>query len=292
MGLPRHLVSFARDLVGLSVWLVLLLMVFVPLERVFGNHSQKVLRRSFGTDLAYYFLNGILPKLMLVIPLTALSAGLHRLVPLAFYSSVAAMPLWLRLAAALVVNEIGGYWGHRWSHEIPFLWRFHAIHHSAGEIDWLVTAKAHPFDMFFTHLCALVPVYLSGLAQPLGNRVDFVPVTVTAITMYWAYFLHANIQWRFGWLEWLISTPGFHHWHHANDGPEVHDKSYAATLPWVDKCFGTLYLPPGWPAKYGSDTRVAPDLAGQLLDPIGQKDAAPRVAPLHVWGRAPQKTRS
>jgi sterol desaturase/sphingolipid hydroxylase (fatty acid hydroxylase superfamily) len=198
MGLPRHLVSFAKDLVGLSVWLVLLLAVFVPLERIFGKHSQKVLRRSFGTDVFYYFLNGILPKLLLVIPLTVLSAGAHRLVPLAFYSSVAAMPLWLRLTAALVVNEIGGYWGHRWSHEIPFLWRFHAIHHSAEEIDWLVTAKAHPLDMFFTHFCAMVPLYLLGLAQPLGNRVDFVPVAVTAVTMYWAYFLHANVQWRFG----------------------------------------------------------------------------------------------
>lgn len=268
MGLHRHLISFASDLEGLSVWLVLLLIVFVPLERIFGNHSQKVFRRSLGADLFYYFLNGILPKLLLISSLTVLSAGVHRLVPLAFYSSVAGMPTWLRLAAALVVNEIGGYWGHRWSHEIPFLWRFHAIHHSAEEIDWLVTAKAHPIDMFFTRLCAMVPVYALGLAQPPGNRVDFVPVVVTIVTTYWAYFIHANLKWRFGWLEWLISTPGFHHWHHTNDGPEVINKNYAATFPWVDKCFGTLYLPREWPTKYGSDTPVASDLAGQLLDPL------------------------
>ena len=264
-----HLISFAKELVGLSIWLVLLLIVFVPLERIFGNHSQRVFRRSFGADLFYYFLNGILPKLLLIGSLTVLSAALHRLVPLAFYTSVAALPLWLRLAAALIVNEIGGYWGHRWSHEIPFLWRFHVIHHSAEEIDWLVTVKAHPVDMFFTRLCAMVPVYVLGLAQPLGNRVDFVPVIVTAFTTYWAYFLHANITWRFGWLEWLISTPAFLHWHHTNDGPEFVDKNYAATFPWVDKCFGTLYLPSAWPTKYGSNTPIAPDLPGQLFDPIG-----------------------
>jgi sterol desaturase/sphingolipid hydroxylase (fatty acid hydroxylase superfamily) len=268
MDLPRHLISFARDLVGLSAWLVLLLIVFVPLERIFGNHSQKVFRRSFGADLFYYFLNGILPKLLLITSLTLLSAGLHRLVPLAFYNSVAGMPTWLRLAFALIVNEIGGYWGHRWSHEIPFLWRFHVIHHSAEEIDFLVTAKAHPFDMFFTRLCATVPLYILGLAQPLGNRVDFVPLAVAAVTTYWAYFIHANVTWRFGWLEWLISTPAFHHWHHTNDGPEVINKNYAATFPWVDKCFGTLYLPQKWPAKYGSDTPIAADLPGQLFDPI------------------------
>jgi sterol desaturase/sphingolipid hydroxylase (fatty acid hydroxylase superfamily) len=275
MDLQQHLISFAKQLVGLALWLVLLLIVFVPLERIFGNRSQKVFRRSFGVDLFYYFLNGVLPKLLLIGSLTVLAAALHRLVPLAFYSSIAAMPLWLRLSAALIVNEIGGYWGHRWSHEIPFLWGFHAIHHSAEEIDFLVTSKAHPVDMFFTRFCATVPLYILGLAQPLGNRVDYVPVAVTAVTTYWAYFIHANIHWRFGWLEWLISTPAFHHWHHTNDGPEVINKNYAATFPWVDKCFGTLYLPAAWPVKYGSDTSIAPDLTGQLLDPIAMKESRP-----------------
>jgi sterol desaturase/sphingolipid hydroxylase (fatty acid hydroxylase superfamily) len=270
MDLSRHLVSFFRDLVGLSAWLTLLLAVFVPLERLFGDRSQKVLRRSFGTDLFYYFLNGILPKLLLTVALTVVAAGVHHLVPLAFYATVAATPVWLRLSAALVVNEIGGYWGHRWSHEIPFLWRFHAIHHSAEELDWLVTVKAHPADMFFTHLCASVPLYVLGLAQPLGNRVDSVPMAVTFVGMYWAYFIHANVHWRFGWLEWLISTPAFHHWHHTNDAPDVINKNYAAMLPWVDGCFGTLYLPRAWPASYGSDTPIAPDIAGQLLDPLTQ----------------------
>jgi sterol desaturase/sphingolipid hydroxylase (fatty acid hydroxylase superfamily) len=275
MDLHRRLISFASDLVGLSGLLVLLLIVFVPLERIFGNRSQRVFRRSFGADLFYFFLNGILPKLLLIIPLTVLSAALHRLVPLAFYSSVDAMPLWLRLALAVIANEIGGYWGHRWSHEIPFLWRFHAIHHSAEEIDWLVTVKAHPVDMFFTRLCATVPLYVLGLAQPLGNRIDIVPILVTFATTFWAYFIHANVSWRFGWLEWLISTPAFHHWHHTNDGPEVINKNYSAMLPLVDKCFGTFYLPPAWPAKYGSDTPIAPDLPGQLLDPISIKDYNP-----------------
>jgi sterol desaturase/sphingolipid hydroxylase (fatty acid hydroxylase superfamily) len=264
-----HFISFLKDLVRLSVWLVLLMIVFVPLERIFGNRTQKIFRRSFGADVFYYFLNGVLPKLLLITSLAVVTAGLHRLVPLAYYSYVGALPTWLRLCAALVVNEVGGYWGHRWSHQIPYLWRFHVIHHSAEEIDWLVTSKAHPVDMFFTRLCAMVPLYVLGVAQPLGTRVDYVPLAVTTITMYWAYFIHANVNWRFGWLEWLISTPAFHHWHHTNDGPEFINKNYSATFPWIDKCFGTFYLPPEWPTKYGSDTPVASDVAGQLFDPIG-----------------------
>ena len=273
------MVSLASDLVGLSAWLLILLVVFAPLERIFAHRSQKIFRRFFGADVFYYFLNGLLPKLLLTLCLTALAAGLHHLVPLAYYSSVAAMPVSLRLALALVVNEIGGYWGHRWSHEIPFLWRFHVIHHSAEELDWLVTVKAHPVDMFFTRLCAMVPLYVVGLAQPLGNTVDMVPVVVTFISTFWAYFIHANVQWRFGWLEWVISTPMFHHWHHTNDGPEVINKNYAATFPWVDKCFGTLYLPQKWPSKYGSDTPIASRLTGQLLDPLTQPAGSPVSSP-------------
>ncbi len=282
MDLQRHLISFASTLVGISVWFAVLLIVFAPIEKIFGNRSQKIFRKYFGADTFYYFLNGILPKLLLVSSLSAVAAGLHHLIPIAFYSSVAETPLWLRLNAALIVNEIGGYWGHRWSHEVPFLWRFHAIHHSAEEIDWLVTSRAHPVDMYFTRLCAMVPLYVLGLAQPVGNRLDLVPMAVTFITMFWAYFIHANVRWRFGWLEWLISTPAFHHWHHTNDGPDLIDKNFAAMLPWVDKCFGTLYLPREWPAKYGSDTPVASDLAGQLLDPLAPHKPAGLEA--HVTG--------
>src|ERR1019366_8641644 len=85
---------------------------------------------------------------------------------------------------------------------------------------------------------------------------DSVPMAVTVLTMYWAYFIHANVNWRFGWLEWLISTPGFHHWHHTNDGPQVVDKNYSAMLPWVDKCFGYAHRPrPDRPASRSPDIR-------------------------------------
>jgi hypothetical protein len=46
----------------------------------------------------------------------------------------------------------------------------------------------------------------------------------------------------------------------------------------VDKCFGTLYLPPAWPVKYGSDTPIAPDLPGQLFDPIAWRDNSPSLS--------------
>jgi sterol desaturase/sphingolipid hydroxylase (fatty acid hydroxylase superfamily) len=64
-------------------------------------------------------------------------------------------------------------------------------------------------------------------------------------------------------LEWLISSPAFHHWHHTND--EHRDHNFAAIFPWIDKLFGTAWLPKHWPPVYGTDTKVSPNIIGQLL---------------------------
>lgn len=273
--LQQHLPTIAFDAFRLCVWLVLLLVIFVPLEKLWAQHRQKVFRRGFLTDLGYYFLNGLLPKLLLTLPLSMIAWGVHHFAPSGMYSEVADMPLWMRFAAAMIVGEFGAYWAHRWMHENPVLWRFHAIHHSAEEMDWLVNTRAHPLDIVFTRLCGLIPIYVLGLAQPTGNTVDVLPLLYVLAGTVWSFVIHANVRWRFGWLEWLVSSPAFHHWHHTKDGPEYINKNYAAMLPWVDKCFGTFYLPKKqWPAQYGIDAPMAPSLAGQLLQPFVGRPSA------------------
>jgi sterol desaturase/sphingolipid hydroxylase (fatty acid hydroxylase superfamily) len=250
------------DIFRLGLWLLILAVIIVPLERFWPHWPQKFLRKSFAVDLAYYFLSGFAPKLLLILPLSFLAAVAHH------FTGGWFLPIWFRLPAAIFVMEIGAYWGHRWSHEIPVLWRFHAIHHSAEEIDWLVNTRAHPVDLVFTRLCGLVPMYLLGLAQPTGTGLDMVPVYVTIFGTIWGFFIHANLNWRLGWIELLVSSPAFHHWHHTNDGPDLINKNYAALLPWVDKCFGTFYLPKAWPSKYGTDAEMAHGLIGQLVQPF------------------------
>uniref|UniRef100_Q01SW7 Sterol desaturase n=1 Tax=Solibacter usitatus (strain Ellin6076) TaxID=234267 RepID=Q01SW7_SOLUE len=268
----------AVDVFRLCIWLVLLVLIFVPLERLWARHPQKVFRKAFATDLAYYFLNSLLPKLLLILPLSGIAWGLHHLEPNRLYSWLGQMPLLVRLAAAIIVGDFGSYWGHRWMHEVPVLWRFHAVHHSAEEMDWLVNTRAHPLDMVFTRFCGLFPVYVLGLAQPTGNKVDMVPVLLAIVGTIWSFIIHANVGWRFGWLEYLVSTPAFHHWHHTKDGPEYINKNYAAMLPWLDQWFGTFYLPEtAWPLRYGTDTRMAPGLAGQLLQPFAGTPAEQEV---------------
>jgi sterol desaturase/sphingolipid hydroxylase (fatty acid hydroxylase superfamily) len=261
--------EFAVDILRLSLWLVLLLAIFVPVERIWALQPRRLFRKAFGTDLVYYFLSGFAPKFLLTLPLTLLAAVLHRTVPAGFYLSMAGIPVWLRIPAALVVGEVGSYWGHRWSHEIPFLWRFHSLHHSAEEIDWLVNTRAHPVDLFFVRFCGLVPMYVLGLAQPTANQFDLAPLLVTLVGTAWGFFIHANVTWRLGWLEWMVSSPAFHHWHHTNDGPDKINKNYSAMLPWVDRIFGTFYLPARqWPVRYGIDAATPTGLPEQLVGPL------------------------
>jgi sterol desaturase/sphingolipid hydroxylase (fatty acid hydroxylase superfamily) len=265
-ALAHQLPGFLLDVLRLSVWLFLLMIVFVPLERLFGLRAQQIFRKSFGLDLGYYFMAGILPKMLLVVPVALVAEACRWIVPHPFQSFMGGLPASARMAAALVVSEAGFYWGHRWTHEIPFLWRFHAIHHSAEELDWLVNTRAHPLDTVFTRLCGLAPLYALGLARPAaGLKLDPAPLVILLAATMWGFFIHSNLRWRLGWVSWLISTPAFHHWHHSND---ENNKNYASMLPLMDRLFGTWHMPRQWPAQYGIEQRVAPGLIAQLVDPF------------------------
>jgi sterol desaturase/sphingolipid hydroxylase (fatty acid hydroxylase superfamily) len=272
--MQHYLASLPLDLLRMCIWIVILLAIFIPLERCFAARPQQVFRKEFFIDLGYYFLNGLLIDLLLILPLSMLTWIVHHFAPSSMlYAWAAQLPLRTRFVMALVIGDLAVYWAHRWSHEIPFLWRFHAIHHSAEKMDWLVNIRAHPIDMLFTRICGLSLLFLTGMAQPTGNTIDLLPVIYTIFGHVWSFIIHANVRWRFGILEQLIATPAFHHWHHTNDGDKYINKNYAAIFPGLDILFGTLYLPKRWPQQYGIDAPMAPTLMGQLLQPLAWKSS-------------------
>jgi len=283
--IPDFLINVFR----VSAWLTVLVVIFVPLERLFAVHPQKILRKGIAADLGYYFLSSLLPALLLSAPLGLLAWIVHQAVPTSFLATSAALPLWARVVAGLVAGEIGYYWSHRLSHELPLLWRFHSIHHSAEQIDFLVNSRGHPIDVVFGKFCGLVPIYVLGLGGPMGAEGSVVPVIVSLFGTLWGFFIHANLRWRLGPLEWLISTPAFHHWHHTLNGPI--NRNYASTLPWLDRIFGTHYLPKTFPEAYGIEAKLPESLVGQLAYPwlaepavrdLAAADAATREIPSHA----------
>ena len=273
--MTAQIVSIAANLVRMAAWLAALAAVFVPLERLFALHRQKILRKEIGIDAGYYFLNGVLPGLMLGAPMAVVVLVAHKLIPGGVLAAIAAAPMGARAAAAMAVGETAYYWAHRLSHEIPFLWRFHAIHHSAEAIDYLVSARAHPIDFLWSRLVMLTPLFALGLVNPMRFSDGVIPVVILLVGSLWGFFVHANLRWRLGPFEWLLATPGFHHWHHTQGLQR--NCNYASIFPWLDRIFGSHYLPKSWPAAYGVPEPTAPTLLGQLLQPFREPEA-PRTA--------------
>ena len=262
----HHIVGVAVQGARLCVWLALLVAIFTPLEYFFSVRPAKFFYKGWLTNLGWYFLNSLVPIFLLGPPTALIAMVVHAVLPASFTGAAAALPLWGRMIAAMVVGEIGFYWGHRWSHEIPLLWRFHAIHHSAGHVSFLVNTRAHPVDMVFTRLCGLVLLYATGLASTVGPHPTLIPALVLFVGSMWSFFIHANVKWRLGPLEEVITSPAFHHWHHTLSDHKDHN--YSAMVPFIDRVFGTFYLPREWPAAYGTETVVSDNLSGQMLDPF------------------------
>lgn len=259
------MVELLTSILRLTVWLALLAAVFAPLEQIFALRPARMWRAQTGVDLAWYFINSLLPAAIIAAPLAALAQVSQRADGLGFYTAVQSLPFWARLLAAFVVNDLGAYWMHRWQHRSAFLWRFHAIHHSSEHVDWLVNTRGHPVDIVLVRLAGLTPVYLLGLAPAGAAANDPLALWVAVIGTVWSFLIHANVRWRFGPLEHLVATPAFHHWHHTKQ--EHRDRNFAAVFPWIDRAFGTLHLPASHPVAYGIVSPAPTTLVGQLLEP-------------------------
>src|SRR6476646_4136600 len=249
------------DPFGLKVIFITFL-VFVPLERLFALHpQQKVFRRSWGNDLIFLFLNGMLTKLGLLAVIVATMFAAERIVPASLQAAIGGLPYWVQIPAVIVLSDLGFYWTHRMFHAVPWLWRFHSIHHSIEELDWLAAARVHPVDQILTKGVSLIPVFALGFSEWA--------IGVYALLYQWqAVLIHSNVRVRFGPLRFLIASPEFHHWHHSNHR-EARDRNFAGQLSFLDALFGSLHLPRGeTPATYGLDRPMPQRYALQLLYPF------------------------
>lgn len=245
-----HVSDLIRQFLSLVAWLTMLTVIFVPLERWFAIRQSTRTREQTFRDLGYYFVNSLAKTVLLSVVAAVLIRATHRILPEAYFDWVGDLPLAVRIAATFVIGEIGFYWGHRWSHQFPILWQFHVQHHEPSHLDWLINTYAHPIDIIWGRLCGLVPIFLLGLAGT-GAHDSNVPVMIlTIVGVFWSFLIHANIRWPLKWIEPIIATPRFHHWHHTKSGQI--DRNYASMLPILDRLFGTLHLPGReWPQDYG-----------------------------------------
>lgn len=236
--------------------------VFVPIERLFAlRREQLVFRRHWRVDLAYFFCNSLLVEVLTVFTLTP-ALVLFDWARVGWVATqVAALPVPVQVVAMVLIADFTQYWVHRTFHAVPLLWPFHAIHHSAEEMDWLAGSRLHLVDVLLTRGVTYVPIFVLGFSQPA--LIVYVVLVAAQAT-----FIHANVRWEFRPVRHVVATPAFHHWHHSAD-EEAIDRNFAVHTPMWDLLFGTYHLPDRWPTRYGIHGRPVP--AGwwrQLVQPF------------------------
>lgn len=252
--LPEHLA--ARAGLGLDWFLLNLLMlaaVFIPLERSWPLRvTQGAFRPGWTTDGAHFLVSHVGIQLF---SLAALAPAIWLGKQLAFEGWIArvqSIPWPIQFLCTVAIADLAQYWAHRALHRIPVLWKLHAVHHSSESLDWLAGSRMHPIDALLVRFCVLFSLtWLGVLASVMTAYLVFVS--------FHAVWIHANIKGNFSWLEPFLVTPRIHHFHHALER-EAFDKNFAVHLPFLDRAFGTFYLPKGgWPTGYGLGTSSMPD---------------------------------
>lgn len=229
---------FILDLLGSTL-------IFVFIEKLFAlRRDQPVFRADWQTDFHHFIVNHLAVGFVLL----ATNLLVHRLFGWAAKDGIRAwvqdLPFPVALFLIILVADLVQYWTHRAYHEVPTLWRLHAVHHSVKCMDWLAGSRQHILELLITRTLVLAPIFVLGFSKEV---IDAYIVVVG----FQAVFNHANVSVRLGPLRYLIVTPNFHHWHHSQD-QEALDKNYAAHFAFLDHLFGTaVQSERKWPEHYG-----------------------------------------
>ena len=252
-------VSLAIDAGAVAI-VPLVFVLVVPFEKLFPRHRQPIRRPHLGTDVGYALAGSLLNVVSLIVAVPVAVLSLAWVPGLLLRPVVGMLPAAVMPFLAVALFDLAIYWTHRWYHEVPFLWRFHAIHHSTERLDWISGFRSHPLDGTL-----IGPAVVFRLAAGFNPELTGV-LAVVQIVM--GIFLHANVRWRLRPFHKLVITPEFHHWHHANE-PGAINSNYSVFLPGWDLLFGTYFMPSDRrPRRYGVEEYIPQGIVSQLRHPL------------------------
>ena len=226
-------------------------------------------KRGLLTDVCYWFFVPLICRVVrinLMVLGAAVVFNIHTADDLiAFYDDghgpLSQLPLWTQAILFLVASDFMLYWLHRMYHGGAF-WKYHAVHHSSEDLDWISAARFHPVNLMLGTIGVDVVLLMAGISPN-------VMIWVGPFTTFHSAFVHANLNWTFGPFRYVLATPVFHRWHHTAL-EEGGDTNFAGTFPIWDMLFGTFRMPKGeLPQDYGKDEATMPkEIAGQLAYPF------------------------
>jgi sterol desaturase/sphingolipid hydroxylase (fatty acid hydroxylase superfamily) len=221
-------------LINAALGFALLFALFVPLERCFTARSQPHLRADLDVDLGFFLFQYVVMSAVLLAVSGWLEQHVLPVSPSGLREAVQHLPLAGQAVLVCVLGDLGLYWGHRLSHTVPWMWRFHAVHHSAESLDWVAAHREHPLDGLYSHLFLTLPAVVLGV-----GREEIMAVYVFRGVC--AVFVHSNVRMPLGPCGLLFGDPVLHRWHHARVEQTRHN--FANLAPYLDVIFGTHHRP-------------------------------------------------
>jgi sterol desaturase/sphingolipid hydroxylase (fatty acid hydroxylase superfamily) len=237
---------FILDLLGSTL-------IFVAIEKLLPlRKGQPVFRKEWQTDLKHFAVNHFLVGVILLTVNFVIHNAFGWMVQHDFQLAVQSIWFVPQLLLCILVADLSQYWTHRAYHEIPFLWKFHSVHHSTKTMDWLAGSRQHVLEVVVTRVLVVAPLFVLGFSEAVINA-------YIIIVGFQAVLNHANVGIPWGPLKYLIVTPDFHHWHHASDDEAI-DRNYAAHYAFLDYLFGTaVKADRSLPNRYGVVGDYMPD---------------------------------
>ena len=145
------------------------------------------------------------------------------------------LPVAAQVCLMLLGADFLRYWLHRAFHRFTRMWRLHAVHHSPHRLYWFNVGRFHPIEKAIQYAVDTLPFALMAVAHEV----------LAAYLVFYAlngFFQHSNCRVRLGPLNYLVSGPELHRWHHSRLVEES-DHNFGNNLIVWDVLFGTRFLP-------------------------------------------------
>ena len=146
--------------------------------------------------------------------------------------NVTNFPIWIEIILTVIILDLIIWGQHFLSHKIPFMWRFHRMHHTDRDLDVTTAVRFHPFEIIFSMFIKITAIYILGAS---AIAVIIFEIILNGMAM----FNHANLRIPLrieNILRKFIVTPDLHRIHHSIYIDE-HNKNFGFSLSIWDKIF-------------------------------------------------------
>lgn len=242
--------------------------------------------RTFAVDVQVFLFGRLLEPARwagLLFSVTAVAMAISSGLTAAFgpvrESTPGALELGLLALLLLLAFDFGTYVTHRLSHQVPFLWAFHRVHHSAEELNPLTLERKHPVYSLVSAAidCAIVAPVQGAILYFFGGKTGLAVLTGTNLGFILFAYCAASLRHTHIWLSYgpvldrIVVSPALHQIHHSKARRHF-DRNYGEVLAIWDWMLGTIYLPKEREElEFGigdEEVQPHPNLGAALLEPF------------------------